>query len=292
VTRTRAAIGGLLLVSIVTGTVSDRPVDRAPLAIAGYQVLAGDFHVHPVLLSSWELVLEARRRGIDVFGLTPHNEVFSAAIGRSFSRLVGGPTVIVGAEERGSAYHLIALGIATNVSPRQPAAAAIDQVHRQGGVAIAAHPVHEFWPAYDAAALARLDGAEVMGPSASRTPARAGELRSFYGRGRFAAIGSSDYHGLGALGSCRTYVFATANTDAAVLDALKHHRTIVYDVQGRPYGDRDLIQLAERDGRLRQLDAARPTGNGPLTWISRITGILGLIIIAAVSSQLSAAASD
>jgi predicted metal-dependent phosphoesterase TrpH len=278
VTRRSAVGGGLLLLSIVTGTLSDRPIVRAPIAIGGYQVLAGDFHVHPVLLSAWDLVLEARRRGIDVVGLTPHNELFSAMIGRSFSRLVGGPIVVVGAEERGSAYHLIALGIAHNVSPRQPAAAAIDEVHRQRGVAIAAHPVHGFWPAYDAEALAKLDGAEVMGPVAYRESTRANDLRSFYGRGHFAAIGSSDYHGLGALGYCRTYVFATANTDESVLDALRRHRTIVYDAEGRAYGDRELIALAERDGRLRQIDALRPTNSGTLTWISRLTGILALIL--------------
>jgi PHP domain-containing protein len=275
VTARRAIAGGLLLVAIVTGTLPDRPIGRRPLVIGGYEVLAADFHVHPVLVSSWDLVLEAPRRGIDVLGITPHNEIYSAEIGRWFSHLVNGPTIVVGAEERGSTYHLIALGITHDVSPRQSAAAAIADVHRQGGVAIAAHPIDYFWPAY-ADAITTLDGAEVMGPSAYRKPARARELRTFFSRGRFAAIGSSDYHGIGAIGYCRTYVFTRANTEADVLDALQNHRTIVYDEEGGAHGDADLIRLADRDGRLRQLDAVRPVTAGPLMWISRIGGIAGL----------------
>ena len=277
-TRHRAAIA-LLLSSIVCGTIADRPVDPARLVIGGYDVLAGDFHVHPVLISAWDLVLEARRRAVDVVGITPHNQRFSAVIGRWFARRVGGPTVVVGAEERGRAYHLIALGIATNVSARQPAADAIADVHRQGGVAIAAHPVAEFWPAFDGRALASLDGAEVMGPTAYRNRARAAELRSFFARGRFAAIGSSDYHGLGAIGFARTYVFARGRSEAAVLDALKARRTIVYDRDGSAFGDPALIALADRDGRLRQLDTVRPTASGPLTWMSRVAGIAGLLLL-------------
>lgn len=165
------AIGALLLVSIVAGTVSDRSRVDSPIILGGFRVIAADFHVHPAIVSAagltpWDLVLEAQRQGIDAFAITPHNNVFPAPIGRWFSRLIGGPTVIVGEEVRAAGYHVIAIGIERTVSPHHTAAAAIDEIHRQGGVAIAAHPAADYWPAYDAAAMAALDGSEVMHPGA------------------------------------------------------------------------------------------------------------------------------
>lgn len=236
--------------------------------------------MHPAIASAaaltpWDLVLEARRQGLDAIAITPHNNVFPAPVGRWFSRLIGGPTVIVGEEVRAAGFHVIALGIERTVSPRQTAASAIDAIHHQGGVAIAAHPIAECWPAYDAAAIAKLDGSEVMHPAAFlRDDARV-EFAQFFERGRLAAIGSSDYHGLGRLGMCWTYVFATDASAPAILEALRARRTVVYGVDGRVYGDPDLIRLAA-DARLQDRDVP-PHGTWHLAMLSRIAGILGLL---------------
>lgn len=281
--RRRLAIGTLLLVSIAAGTVSDRPRVDPPIVLGGYRVLAADFHVHPAIVSSaavtpWDLVIDAQRQGLDAIAITPHNKVFPAPIGRWFSRSVGGPTVLVGEEVRAAGFHIIAVGIEQTVSPRQTAAAAIEDIHRQGGVAIAAHPVAEYWPAFDAAAMAALDGSEVMHPGALSAEGVRADFEAFYRRGRLTAIGSSDYHGLGRLGMCRTYVFATDTSAAAILDALRAGRTVVYGVDGRVYGDPALISLAAGDARLRTRAAepAAPADAGALVWLSRITGTLGL----------------
>lgn len=63
------------------------------------------------------------------------------------------------------------------------------------------------------------------------------------------AIGSSDYHGLSAIGYARTCVFARARTEAAVLDALRSGRTVVCG-RNRTFGDPALIQLATVAGGL------------------------------------------
>ena len=163
------AAQALLLVAIVAGTFSDRSHENQPLTIAGYRVLAADFHVHSALLNDgalppWDLVLEAKRQGLDALAITPHGQLFDARLGRWFSRLVGGPTVLVGEEIVTPDYHLIAVGIQDAIGWRQPAAETIEEVHRQGGVAIAAHPGRIFWAGFDEAAMRRLDGAEVCHP--------------------------------------------------------------------------------------------------------------------------------
>jgi hypothetical protein len=243
-------------------------------------VIAADFHAHPAIVSAaalapWDLVLEARRQGLDAVAITPHNQVFPAKIGRWFASRTGGPTVIVGEEIRGPRYHLIALGIDHRIGWRQAAAATIDEVHRQGGAAIAAHPTAAYWPAYDADAIARLDGSEVMHPIVDVYESARGELRQFYQRGRFAAIGSSDYHGLGRLGQCRTYVFASDDSERAIVSAIRAGQTVVYDSDGRAYGNPELIRLAAQHGRLRDSEPSR-SDPGLLAIVSRLAGILGL----------------
>ena len=247
----------LLFSAIGAGTYADRPPPRA-IRIAGeYRILAVDLHLHSSMwsdgaLTPWGLVLEAQRRGLDAIAITGHDEVFDARIGRRFSRWIGGPTVIVGEEIQSEPrYHMIAIGITATVDFRLPAAAAIDAIHAQGGVAIAAHPLKTYWDAWDQEAMNRLDAAEICHPTIyQRDPAQQ-EYEAFAARGRVAAIGSSDYHGLGAMAACRTFVFAADNTPSAILDAIRARRTVVYGRDGQAYGDPKMIPLAEQ-ARLRQ----------------------------------------
>ena len=186
-------------------------------------------------------------------------------------------------------YHLIAVGIERTVSWRLKAAAAIDEVHRQGGVAIAAHPFEEFWPAYDEAAMRRLDGAEIVQPVIYTTWNARRDFQQFFARRRLTAIGSSDYHGLGPVGLCRTYVFVREASEAGILEALRQGHTVVYDRQAAVYGDPALIQLAGPESRLRGPESTDQEG-GFLVLLSRICGLLGMILTATVSFPRSRAA--
>src|SRR5262249_41630461 len=147
-------------------------------------------------LSPFDTVLEARRQNLDVIALTPHNHVWVAQAGRWFSEIVNGPIVLTGEEIHALDFHILGIGINRTISWNQPADQAIQQVHDQGGVAIAAHPVRRYWDGYDAAAMRLLDGAEVVHPVALTSEEQALQLRQFYQRGHLTAISDSDYHGL------------------------------------------------------------------------------------------------
>jgi len=272
----RLISAGLLIAALTAGTLADRPQSRTPLWIAGYRALAVDFHVHSYPLSAstlapWDLVLEARRQSLDAIAITGHNQVESGLWGRWFARRVGGPTVIVGEEIHAPGYHMIAAGIHSTVSWRNTAAQSIAEIHRQGGVAIAAHPTRISWPAFDSQAMAILDASEIMQPVVYGYPLGARELREFYQRSPLAAIGSSDYHGVGPLGICRTYVFAREDSEESILEAVRQRRTVVYDGGGHAWGDPELIRLAA--GRLRSRE---PKPSGALDFFSRTCGLLGL----------------
>jgi hypothetical protein len=275
----RGLSAGLLGLAIVAGTAADRPVARAPLVIGGFRVLAADFHIHSSTwsdgaLTPWGLVLEAERQGLDAIAITGHNQVSDSQVGRWFSRIAGGPTVLSGEEVHTVGHHVIALGIERVVDWRATVADQIDDIHRQGGVAIAAHPEREFWPGFGDAETARLDGAEICHPLIYGRGDLQRDLEHFAARAPLAAIGSSDFHGTGRMGMCRTYVFATDNSVGAILEALRAHRTVVYGLGGKAYGDPALVQLAESHSELRE----RATSDVPptwLDWISRVCGVMG-----------------
>ncbi len=181
--------------------------------------------------------------------------------------------MIVGEEIHTPRYHMIAAGIHSTISWRNTAAQSIagrSTFSAGAGVAIAAHPTAFSWPAFDPA-MAELDGAEVMQPVVWGFGPGAADLREFYQRRPLAAIGSSDYHGNGPLGICRTYVFARDDSAEAIVDAVRQHRTVVYDDEGRTFGDPELIRVSA--GRLRNRE---PQPAGAIDWISRVCGLVGM----------------
>jgi hypothetical protein len=274
----------LLLLSIAIGTLFDKPRESLHLSLGGYEVLAADFHIHSAplswgVLSPWDTVLEARHQGLDVIAMTPHNHTWVAKVGQWISRSWDAPIVIVGEEIHSIGYHLLGIGISSTIPWRQKSDSAIDDVHRQGGVAIAAHPI-DAYSAYDAEAIRKLDGAEVVHPATLRDEDLAAQMRAFFGRRRMTAVGDSDFH-LGPMspqlemGLCRTFVFVRERTQKGVLDALREGHTVVYDRQ-HAYGDPELIRIAAEDGRLPKfaLTALRPAATA---YVSGVLGALGLL---------------
>jgi hypothetical protein len=215
-------------------------------------VLTGDFHVHAFpgdgSLAPWTLRHEAARAGLDVFAVTNHNMVFTARFAQWLSRRSAGPIIIAGQEITNPEYHLIAVGVERTVNADHPAAAAIRDVHAQGGVAIAAHPAPRFHGYDDDQTVALLDGTEAAHP-VDRVSGQE-EFSAFFERGRrlkrsIAPIGSSDFHVSPALAACRTMVFARAATEAGVIEAIRSGRTVAIDQFGHRYGDASLIRLLD-----------------------------------------------
>jgi hypothetical protein len=243
----------LLLAGLIVGSISDHAVLPAPPRASGYYILTGDFHVHAFpgdgALTGWDLRAEARRRRLDVITVSNHNQTIAARIADRFNGGSERPIVIRGQEITAPRFHIIALGVESEIGWDSPAAVVIDAVHSQGGVAIAAHPTSDFWSGYDSAAIARLDGTEAAHPTAK--DGNRMDLLSFYNRALhrdrpIAAIGSSDYHFGGPLGICRTVLFVSQVSRDGVLEAIRAGRTVAVDLNGAMYGDSALIRLIDR----------------------------------------------
>ncbi len=282
--RGTAVAAVALVAGVVIGTTANRLPRRTPARSGEYLILAGDFHVHASpgdgSLTPSALRDEAARAGIDVFAVTNHNQFLASRLVPSLAPSADAPIVIPGEEITDSNYHLIAVGIRQALQPGVPVARLVDEIHAQGGVAIAAHPSHSF-AGYDDEALAAVDGTEVAHPDHLeiyrrefiRTFERARRLKP-----HVAPIGSSDVHNTPALGECRTFLFVRERSAAAVLDAIRAGRTVAENEQGELFGDPSLV------ARVR---AATPAGRSDphprwrqLSLVLAWGGMAGLVLMA------------
>jgi predicted metal-dependent phosphoesterase TrpH len=281
---TRARFAIVLAVAIVIGTLADHVPTRFPRRAGEYVVLEGDFHVHAFpgdgALAPWTLRSEAARRGLDVFAVTNHNRTFTARFAQWMAARSNGPIIISGQEITNPSYHLIAVGVEDTVNADQPAKGAIADVHAQGGVAIAAHPIAKFHGYDDDATVAALDGTEAAHPADDVSGQQS--FTDFFERARtlkptMAAIGSSDFHVAPQLARCRTFVFAREASAAGVIEAIRNGRTVAIDQDGRPHGDPLLIQqVATLSQEPRGERAGWRRASVVLAWI----GLMGMLFFA------------
>jgi hypothetical protein len=250
VVRLLAVVG--LVVGIGMGTFGDTLPTRQPIMVDGYEVLTGDFHVHAFVgdggIAPWMLQRQAARVGLDVIAISNHNQTLAGRIGRWAAR-ADGPMVLVGEEITGRNFHLIGVGIEEPVNWDQPVRGAIADVHAQGGVAIAAHPLYGFAEGYDEEALAELDGLESAHPD-SISARTAPQFEEFYQKTLtrnpdVAVIGSSDFHTNGPLGICRTFILVRERSEAGVLEAIRAGRTVGRCQRRRMHGRPELVRLLE-----------------------------------------------
>lgn len=279
----------LLALGLVGGVVFDRAAPRPVVRRGPWRVLEADFHAHTSLsdgsLSPFGLVRQADRRGLDVLGVTEHNTVWAAEAARLYARIFGGPTIVIGEEITTARFHVVALGLDHTVTPDgRELDAILDDVHAQHAVAIAAHPVTRYWPSL-LPVRAKLDGSEVMHPIAYSTPLptwRWADMQSFYREADppLAAIGSSDYHWGTHLGWCRTLVFAERDDAAAVVDAVRAHRTVVYDRDGTPWSsDPSLLALLAKEPYTPRAIDYSYRGASVADRLLRVIGWLGVVLL-------------
>lgn len=272
---------------VVTGAVIGSALDTwrvpPPVRAGGFFVVAADFHVHAFpgdgALPPWELAREASRRGLHAIALSNHNQTLAPKI---LPGVFAESTVVIPAQEvTAPRFHLIAAGVTRTIDWRLPDVEMVQEIHRQGGVVIAAHPVRRFWRGTDAM-LPLLDAAEVAHPLARAEDTAREELTAFFARARavnpdLAPIGSSDTHMVAPLGRCRTYVFAESVTVAGVLDAVRAGRTVAQDQDGVLYGDAALTLLLDHSGAAAGPPPARRLVI--LTALLALCGLLALIVL-------------
>jgi hypothetical protein len=276
----------LVAVGAAAGSWLDDRRAPEPARAGDYVVLAADFHVHAFpgdgALPPNELSREATRRGLHAIVVSNHNQTLAARMmSRPFADAL--PVIIPSQEVTTPRFHLIAAGISQTVDWRKPELEIVSDVHAQGGVVIAAHPVRRYWRA-DENMLAAIDGAEIAHPIAGDgmgANARV-ELHAFFDRAQavnptLAPIGSSDFHMISPIGICRTHVFADSVTVQGVLDAVRAGRTVAEDQYGALYGDEQLKSALQQSGAVTPRPG--PAGTATFSALMVLLGLLGMIVL-------------
>ncbi len=106
-----------------------------------------DLHLHTTFSDGWptpaQLVDHVTRfTGLDVIAVTDHDTIEGALRAADRAAKRGKMRVIVGEEVSSRDGHILALFLQSRVRPGMSAAATVDAIHDQGGLAVAAHP---FW---------------------------------------------------------------------------------------------------------------------------------------------------
>ena len=95
--------------------------------------------VHEGLNTPRQMVLHAKKLGIGILAVTDHDEIKGALEARKFGKKHG--IMIIPSEEVSTASgHLIALGIEKKIPSGMSLEETLDEVHSQGGIAVAPHP--------------------------------------------------------------------------------------------------------------------------------------------------------
>ncbi|MDQ6691353.1 MAG: PHP domain-containing protein, partial [Candidatus Dormibacteraeota bacterium] len=106
-----------------------------------------DLHIHTSFSDGWPTPVEVvdhvtRDRQLDVIAITDHDTIEGALRAADHAARASRIAVIVGEEVSSRQGHILGLFLNKRVRPGLSAAATIDEIHSQGGLAIAAHP---FW---------------------------------------------------------------------------------------------------------------------------------------------------
>jgi predicted metal-dependent phosphoesterase TrpH len=193
-----------------------------------------DLHIHTRYSDGWPSPLSvveyaARHLTLDVIAVTDHDTIDGALVAADYAAgRPGAPQVIVGEEVSSLDGHIVGLFLERPVKPGLSAAATVDEIRAQGGIAFAAHP---FWRTERQNRSPRVDG---VGWLAAALDFHGVEVENgtpgFYllnqmahrlneGAG-LAELGNSDAHILDAIGLAHTsFPGRTAQALRAAIEA-------------------------------------------------------------------------
>jgi hypothetical protein len=273
--------GGHYSIDVTCSDTATLPVlpkaDYTPLTVSPERRwYKGDFHVHSVQSGDASATFDqihdlATTRGLDFINMSDHNTVAQHALIAAYQQSHPGFLILRGAEITTYSGHGNAVGIHDYVDHRlgyngRTIADVVDDVTAQGGIFIVNHPMLDLgtacigcaWGHVDDTPWDEVSGMEIITGNfdigvAVFVPRALQLWDQLEQEGhRIAAIGGSDDHTAGMnegstgspIASPTTLVLADNLSEAAIIDAIKHGRTIV-NLRGP---DDPLVELSSSDG--------------------------------------------
>jgi predicted metal-dependent phosphoesterase TrpH len=178
-----------------------------------------DFHVHTCYscdssITLKEVVVFAKKRGLDGVAVTDHNTVKGALKLKTRDLLI-----VPGIEVSTLDGHLLGINVTTSIPAKLGIEETIQRIHDVGGIAVAPHPT-AFYKSPPSRSVSSYDAVEVM--NASSVPF---SVLTYFSK-RLAdglglpQTGGSDSHYAPEIGSAYTVVEADSDVDE-IVDAIK-----------------------------------------------------------------------
>jgi len=174
-----------------------------------------DLHIHTNYSDGSATVLQVLRRaveaGLDAIAITDHNEIAGAVKARELAGKWGLKVdVIVGEEITTSDGHVVGLFLKEKIRSLLTAEAAVNEIHRQGGLAVAVHPFSLWLKLFKCGGVGRLaerlqfDAIEVINGALTETLSN--QYTKVYNNKvtKLSELGGSDAHTIEALGQAYT----------------------------------------------------------------------------------------
>lgn len=238
-----ALLPGIAVAALATAfALSAAYEGRGPdvVTVDGLRLACGDMHTHEFLsfdarVHPQDFLATLQRRNNDFVVVTDHNTALGGDLVGWWGSLTGSPIrVIRGEEVTTGSWHVGALGIQTTISRWLDINDTLDEIHRQGGVAIVNHPSAVYHrnvlPVMESG---KADGYEWVN-TAVYYEGRHKEVEEFtailQGLGLYNGtlkIGVSDSHFGDGLGEATTCLLVPELTQAEWLKAMREHRGAV-----------------------------------------------------------------
>jgi predicted metal-dependent phosphoesterase TrpH len=195
-----------------------------------------DLHMHTTrhspdsMIDPFVLVRRAQQVGLDGVVITEHDWLWTEAELEELRQAAPDLVVLAGVEVSAREGHFLAYGVRNPFAiPRGIGVARLcDEVHRQGGAVVAAHPFRWGQPFADILAKERpeLDGLELMTNNMdAECRQRAAEVQRNH---NLAGLGSSDAHDEEVLGVCYTEFTDSIRGMEDLVRAIRGRRSVAH----------------------------------------------------------------
>jgi predicted metal-dependent phosphoesterase TrpH len=105
-----------------------------------------------------EVIVFSKKRGLDGIAITDHNTIDGALQLIPITKLIVIPGIEISTQEG----HVLALNVTTPIPPKLSRAETICRIHKEGGIAIAPHPMSAYRGGSRIQTTSKLDAIEVI----------------------------------------------------------------------------------------------------------------------------------
>ncbi len=215
-----------------------------------------DFHVHTYYsydstITPSELVAYAKKRGLNGVAITDHDQIHGALkIAKEYSTK-SGLIIIPGIEVTSQNGHILAFNVQEPVPAGLSVEETLEIIHRQGGIAVAAHPNALYHGQLEKRMLPRFDAIEVINASTFPFRFTVCTNHKIASRFRLAELAGTDAHYAPEIGYAYTILNAESSLDE-IIEAIRKRETRVY---GKPIPiririEKEIVNLKVKINRL------------------------------------------